>query len=224
MKCEYSPDSSMLREETEELIILFLRDRIIFVTVASGALEGQAEERRREGVGPVGDVLDAELLLDAASLVGLAVVAVERRGEDLGAGGRREQVAGQLPGDEPVVRQIVVERPDDPVAPRPHGAIDVGLVSVRVGVSGQVEPVDGHPLAEPRRGQQPVDQPLIGAGTRDRPGRRRSPRGSAASRSGHRSRGGSAAPCRPPGRATDARPRGAPGRTGRSGCGTRPCP
>ncbi len=80
-----------VREEAEELIILFLSDRIIFMTVASGALEGQAEEGGREGVGPVGDVLDAELLLDAAPLVGLAMVAVEGRGEDLvrvGAGSR----------------------------------------------------------------------------------------------------------------------------------------
>ena len=73
-------------EEAEELIIFFLGDRIVLVAVAAGALERQAEERGREGVGPVGDVLDAELFLDASPLVGLAMVAVERRGEDLRRG------------------------------------------------------------------------------------------------------------------------------------------
>ena len=81
-------------EEAEELIIFFLGDRIVLVAVAAGAFESQPQERGREGVGPVGDVLDAELFLDASPLVGLAMVAVEGRGEDLrrgsaGAAGRR---------------------------------------------------------------------------------------------------------------------------------------
>ena len=96
--------------------------------------------------------------------------------------GPGQQVAGQLPGDELVVRQIGVEGLDDPVAPGPHGAIDVGLVAVGVGVAGQVEPVDGHALAEPGRGQQAVDQALVGVRGRDRPGRRRSRRESGAAR------------------------------------------
>ena len=95
MKCEYSPDSSMLLKKLEQLIIFFLGDRIIFVAVAAGALEGQAEERGRERVGPVGDVLDAELFLDASPLVGLAMVAVEGRGEDLRRGSAR--AAGRRP-------------------------------------------------------------------------------------------------------------------------------
>ena len=82
-------------EEARQLIILFLGDRIIFMAVAAGALEREAQERGREGVRPVGDVLDAELLLDAAPLVGLAVVPVEGRRQDLVAG--RGPAAGRRP-------------------------------------------------------------------------------------------------------------------------------
>ena len=108
----------------------------------------------------------AELFLDASPLVGLAVVAVESRREDLRASGLRHEVAGQLPGDELVVGQVGIESLHDPVAPGPHGPIDIGLIAVCVGISGQVEPIDGHPLAEAGRIQQPVDHAVIGIGGR----------------------------------------------------------
>ena len=73
------------------------------MAVAAGALESQAQEGGGEGVGPVGDVLDPELFLNASTLVGLTVVAVEGCREDLRPGGLRLEVAGQLSGDEPVV-------------------------------------------------------------------------------------------------------------------------
>jgi hypothetical protein len=38
------------------------------------------------------------------------------------------------------------------------------VIAVCVGVAGPVEPVERHPLAEPRRRQQPVDDALVGAG------------------------------------------------------------
>ena len=55
-----------------------------------------------------------------------------------------------------------VERVDDPVAPRPHVALGVGLVAVGVGVAGRVEPVERHPLAVARRGEQAIDDLLVG--------------------------------------------------------------
>ena len=82
--------------------------------------------------------------------------AVERGGENLVARGIVEQVAGELPGEELVVRQIVVERAHDPVAVRPLRVELVGLVAVGVGVAGGVEPGDGHVFAEGGAGEQAV--------------------------------------------------------------------
>src|SRR5689334_5284284 len=73
----------------------------------------------------------------------------------------RQQVAGELPGEELVVGQVLVERADDPVAPRPDVAVAVGLVAEGVGVAGHVQPVHRQALAEVRRGQQPVGRMLI---------------------------------------------------------------
>ena len=40
----------------------------------------------------------------------------------------------------------------------------VAVIAGGVGEADQVEPEDRHPLAEMGRGQQPVDQPLVGVG------------------------------------------------------------
>ena len=75
-----------------------------------------------------------------------------------------QQVAGQLLDRELVERQVAVEGVDDPVAVLPDRARGVDAVAVGVGVAGQVEPVPAPALAVVRRGEQPVDQPLVGVG------------------------------------------------------------
>ena len=54
-------------EEGEEFVVLLLGDRVVFVIVASCTFEGQAEERRGEGMGPVRDLLDPEFFRGAAA-------------------------------------------------------------------------------------------------------------------------------------------------------------
>ena len=76
-------------EEAEERVEILLGDRVVLVVVAPRALEGQPQERGSEGDGAVGDVLGPPLLLDRSPLVGLAVVPVEGRGQDLLAGSDR---------------------------------------------------------------------------------------------------------------------------------------
>ena len=80
---------------------------------------GQTEEGGAEGLDAVGDVLVAPLLGDAAALVGHAVQPAEGGGQALRPRRAGQQVAGELPGDELVERQVVVEGGIDPVAPRP---------------------------------------------------------------------------------------------------------
>ena len=133
--------------------------------MAAAALERQAEKGRAEGRHPVVDVGDAILLLDRATLRLLLVEPVEGGGQSLLVGGVWQQVAGELPAGEVVPGEVVVERPDHPVSPGPHGGpFAIDLKAIAVGVAGEVEPVGGHPLAVARTGQQAVEEPFVGIG------------------------------------------------------------
>ena len=149
-------------EERKERVVVALRDRVELVVVTARALERQAEHRGAEGVDAVEDVLGAELLLDAAAFVGLAVQAVERRGDALVARRVGQEIARELPEEELVVGQVLVEGADDPVAIRRHVAIEVGLVAVGVGVAGKIEPVHRHALAVGRRRKIAIDGARVG--------------------------------------------------------------
>ncbi len=83
------------------------------------------------------------------------------RGRDRGPG--RGPVSGQLGADELVVRQVVVERVDHPVAPEVNpGRGDHGLVDV--GIAQDVEPVPRIADAVLLAGEQPVDHLFVGVG------------------------------------------------------------
>jgi hypothetical protein len=81
-------------EERRQREVVALGDGVELVVVTAGALERQAEHRGTEGVDTVRNVLDAELLFDAAALVRLPVQPVERGGYALVTRGRGQQVAG----------------------------------------------------------------------------------------------------------------------------------
>ena len=109
----------------------------------------------------VGDHLGRELRL---LVVDRRQAEEPERGE-LRPGEARDQVGGELAADELVVRQVVVEGLDDPVAVgvRVPGGLVGGLAGrVVLGVAGHVEPEPAPPLAVAGRGEQPVDQPLVG--------------------------------------------------------------
>ena len=78
----------------------------------------------------------------------------------------RDQVGGDLQLDEPVVRHVVVERLDDPVAVAPGFRVRLDRERVRLvlGVAGHVEPVPRPRLAVARRREQPVDDLREGVG------------------------------------------------------------
>ena len=72
-----------------------------------------------------------------------------------------QQVGGQLHDQEPVVRQVGVDRFDHPVAvPPPVGMGAIGGLAGRVvfGPAGHVEPVSAPAFTVVPTGQQPVDQ------------------------------------------------------------------
>ena len=73
-----------------------------------------------------------------------------------------EQVAGEGADGEFVEGQVVVERTDEPVAPRPDLATIILLVALGVGVAGEIEPQRGPALAEVGRGEETIDGLLWG--------------------------------------------------------------
>ena len=74
-------------------------------------------------------------------------------------------VGGQHRDDHPVVRQVAIERLDDPVAPSPDMRLalaNLGAEAVPVAVPPDVHPVPPPALAVLRAGQQPIDERLVG--------------------------------------------------------------
>jgi hypothetical protein len=89
-------------EESGEAVVVAGRDGVVLVVVAAGAFEGESEEGGAHGVDAIRDVFGAEFLIDAATLVGLAMEPVEGGGQDLITGRIGQEISRQLPGDEPI--------------------------------------------------------------------------------------------------------------------------
>ncbi len=79
--------------------------------------------------------------------------------------GVREQVSGDLLANELIVGNVLVESTDHIVAVAPRADdLVVPLISAGLGEANEVEPVPRPLLAELRRVEEPIDEPLIGVG------------------------------------------------------------
>ena len=137
-------------------------ERVELVVVTLGAAERAAQPDGASGAHAVGGVLGEILLGLQAAFGGGAVQAVVGRRHALLDGGVRHQVAGQLLARELVERLVVAERAQHVVAIGPGGEGVVAVEAAGVGVAHDVEPVHGLLLGVARRGQQAVDQLLVG--------------------------------------------------------------
>ena len=134
-------------EEGVEGVKLLLRDGVKLVVVAHGAAGGQAHPHRHGGFRAVHGIAKDELLIDAATLAGRHVAAVEAGGDLLVHRGIGQQVSRQLPDGELVIGQVLIEGAHHPVAVGPHAALVVQVQAVGVGVAGCIQPVAAHVLA-----------------------------------------------------------------------------
>ena len=149
-------------EEGHHRKILAMGHRIVFVGVALGALQGEAQPGGAGGGHAVHHGVITELQgVDAAFLV-LHAVAVETGGDALVPGGIRKEVAGDLFDGELIVRHVRIEGADHPVAVRPDGAAPVLFVTVGVRIAGKIQPFAAPLFAIARRGQQTVHGVRIG--------------------------------------------------------------
>ena len=134
------------------------------MVVALRALNGEAENGAADGVHAVEHGFHAELFgIDTAFFVDMRIA--EKAGGDyvrLRVIGK--EVAGDLVNDEAVIRQVLVERLNDPIAIEPDFARLVFFVAIGIGVVRGVEPVAGPHFAVVRGSEEAVDLLFVGVG------------------------------------------------------------
>ena len=152
------------------------------MVVARRATDGRPQPDRPDGGDPVLDLHHTEFLDIGPPFPVAQGLAKKPRGDLLLDRRLRQQVAGQLFDREPVEGHVAVESLDDPVPKSPRNRPQlIGQVTVTVGVVSHVEPRPGPAFPVVRRGQQTIDDPLVGTGTlvlderRDLAGGRRQP-------------------------------------------------
>ena len=160
-------------ENRPQPIVVGLRNRVVAVVVALGAVDGQAEQRRADNPHRIGDNLIAsQVLVGRARARSIGRHPQEpRRLQPLNlfrgkVRGRRpnEFVASQLLQHEPIDRQIGVHGSNHIVAELVRvSPWRVGTrVAVRIGIAGDIQPVAGPALAMLWRSQQPIEPPFVG--------------------------------------------------------------
>ena len=148
-------------EVGHQAVEVALRERIELVVVTTGTTHGQAQPDRGCRFHAIRRILHQELLENDSALRVRAMVPVESGGDQLVECRLGQQIAGKLINREPIKWHVVVQRADHPIAPPPHVARAVGLVSAGIGKASGVEPRDRHPLAVVGRTEQAIDSPFV---------------------------------------------------------------
>ena len=104
----------------------------------------------------VEDIIHTILLSNTAPFTIDHVVAVKAGGQHLLFSRVGQEIPRQLLNGKLVIRHVRIQGAHHPVAPRPHGAFAVALITVAVGISRGLQPIPRHPLAVTRTGQKPV--------------------------------------------------------------------
>ena len=117
---------------------VFLGDRVVLVVVAARTLHRQTHEAVARCTDAVVNAVLAKFLGDGAAFERHPVQAIESRRHALVLGGIRKEVARQLLGQELIVRLIIIERLQDPVAPGPSEHPIVPGVAPSISVTREV--------------------------------------------------------------------------------------
>ena len=142
-------------EHAVEGVVVGRRNGVVFVIVATGAGDGEAQ-------GAAGDDVDAVVDDVVGDAEEAAAAGDEPQGGEVGGIGRNQLVSGELKQEESVVGQVGVEGVDDPVTV--GGCVDeAGFfasvdVALGVGVAGDVEPMASPAFAVPGGVEQAVDE------------------------------------------------------------------
>ncbi len=148
-------------EDAIERVVVLDRDGIVFVIVATRALN-------RESEGAAGDDVDAVIDDVVGDSQETPAAREESHGGEVGGIGLNELVGGDLEEEEAIVGHVLVEGLDDPVAV--GGGMDeeaflAGVhVALGVGVAGDVEPVATPSFAVVGTVEESLDQAGDGGG------------------------------------------------------------
>ena len=153
-------------ENSSQTVEVALTQGIVLVVVTLGTTQLQTEQHRRDGSREfIQQVVPAFFLRIDVRHVGSGQA--ERCGDQRTRVVRHQLVASQLQSNESVVRQILIECSNHPVAISPGaGPQLVVFESVRLGEPRQIEPELGEVLAVRRRRQQTVHATFVRIGPR----------------------------------------------------------
>ncbi len=141
-------------EDSGQAVVILHRDRVVFVIVAAGAGDGQAQDAAGQRIDSVVPFVGGRLgLLDVLRVVDRTECEQTERRHPFVLCRIVEQIARNLSRDE-----FVVERFDNPVAVVVAARVSAGLerVSLVFAVTGYVQPVPAPSFAVLGRIQQPV--------------------------------------------------------------------
>ena len=139
--CVHLPALGLI-EEGQELVVLHLAQGIVLVVVTLGTAQGQAQPDRAHGVGLVHRLLEPHLTSRHARFPVLEAAAQESGGDPRFKARPGKEVSGQLLDGEAVEGEVEIQSLDHPLPPAPGvGTEQILLVTVAVGVAGQVQPV-----------------------------------------------------------------------------------
>ena len=144
-------------EEGLEFVKVAGFDGVEFVVVALGATEGAAKESGGDRTNAFGSVFGEVFFGLSTAFAGHHVEAVVAGGDELLGGGVGEEVAGELFAGELVEGFVLIEGVNHVVAVGEDALILVAMEADGVGEAGDVEPPDGHALAEVWGGEEVVD-------------------------------------------------------------------
>ena len=151
-------------EECAKLEVVLLQEGVIFVIMATGALEAESEKHVGGGIG---DFCEDEVPLAAGITIVVFVdpVSEESSGHECCGIFGKEFVSGELFLEKAVVGLVLVERLDHVVAVAPGiGAVEICAVAVGVGIANEIKPDAGPALAVGGALEELIDElfPCVG--------------------------------------------------------------
>ena len=148
--------------ERHQLVVRPVRYRVELVRMTLCTAQREAKPGGAGGVDAINHRVESKLERINASLLVDHRVAMKTSGHALRQCGARQHVAGDLFDGELIERHVVVDGADHPVSPRPDGSRAILLITVRVGITREVEPRRRPMLAVLRPVEQSIHQSLVG--------------------------------------------------------------
>ena len=139
-------------QEGKEAVVLLLRNGIVFVVMALGTLNGNAEHRLADAVHSINETIDAKLLGICPALFIQHRIAQEPSGHAAGIGRLGQQVTSDLLDEKLVIGQVAIEGVDHPISVRPDKPGLVLFETIGVGIASRIQPMSSPAFSVMRGG------------------------------------------------------------------------